>query len=93
MLHFTLLLLLYLLDLTSISGQRFRDDRNEIPGTNCHSRLGVSHPGRRAPVYWLYASDGWASKARLYNEEAWVSDLPIYLGDHQPYYSWIQVSC
>ena len=74
---------------TLILGQ---DTGPEIPGSNCHSRLGVSQPGVGAPVYWLYASDGWASRARLDNNKAWVSDLPIYTDDHQPYYAWIQVS-
>ena len=72
--------------------QSYMQDRNEVPGTDCHGRLGVNQQGRISPVYWLYASDGWASKARLYNDEAWVSDLPVYVEDHQPYYSWIQVS-
>ena len=91
MMYFTWCFILYLVQ--AIQGQNYRDDRNEIPGTNCHSRLGVSQPGRTDPVYWLYASDGWASKARLHNEEAWISELPIYVDDRQPYYAWIQVFC
>ena len=89
--HFTWCFILYFV--SAIQGQNYRNDHNEIPGTNCHSRIGVSQPGRTDPVYWLYASDGWASKARLYNEEAWISELPIYVDDRQPYYAWIQVFC
>ncbi len=62
-----------------------------LPGTNCHTRLGQPQPGIRGPLYWLYASDGYADRATLHNDKAWVSDLQLYVSDDLPYYAWIQV--